>query len=100
MPGSSGLYGVRGGVALGLDQGPDGDAWGYDVARQRVVWTTPRLPWPHYFVDLSGIGGSADAGEQHRADHFVRSAGRERRGLGRTRRIHRHRRGRRARVPS
>ena len=60
-PGSAGLYGVRGGVALGLDQGPAGDAWGYDVARKRVVWTTPALPWPHYFVDLSSIGGSADA---------------------------------------
>jgi hypothetical protein len=57
--GSSGLYGIRGGVALGMDQGPDGVAWGYDVARQRVIWTTPQLPWPHYFVDLSGIGGSA-----------------------------------------
>jgi hypothetical protein len=59
--GSSGVYGVRGGVALGLDQGADGVAWGYDVARRRVIWTTPTLPWPHYFVDLSGIGGSADA---------------------------------------
>ena len=60
VPGSSGLYGVRGGIALGMDSGPDGSAWGYDIARQRVVWTTPQLPWPHYFVDLSGIGGSAD----------------------------------------
>jgi hypothetical protein len=60
-PGSTGLYGVRDGVALGLDQGPAGGAWGYDVARKRVVWTTQRLPWPHYFVDLSSIGGSADA---------------------------------------
>jgi hypothetical protein len=59
--GSSGLYGVRGGVALGLDRGPEGAAWGYSVVRKRVVWTTPQLPWPHYFVDLSGIGGSADA---------------------------------------
>jgi outer membrane protein assembly factor BamB len=60
IPGSSGLYGVRDGVALGLDQGSLGDAWGYDVALRRVIWTTPPLPWPHYFVDLSGIGGSAD----------------------------------------
>jgi hypothetical protein len=59
--GPSGLYGVRDGVALGLDQGARGVAWGYNIARQRVVWTTPPLPWPHYFVDLSGIGGSADA---------------------------------------
>lgn len=58
--GPSGLYGVRNGVALGLDQGARGVAWGYDIARQRVVWTTPALPWPHYFVDLSGIGGSSD----------------------------------------
>jgi outer membrane protein assembly factor BamB len=57
--GSSGVYGVRNGVALGLDLGPVGDAWGYDVRGQRVIWTTRTLPWPHYFVDLSGIGGSA-----------------------------------------
>jgi PQQ-like domain len=60
VPGSSGIYGVRDGVALGLDQGARGVAWGYDVARRRVVWTTSAVPWPHYFVDLSGIGGSAD----------------------------------------
>jgi outer membrane protein assembly factor BamB len=60
VPGSTGLYGIRRGVALGLDLGPRGDAWGYDLAVRRVVWTTPALPWPHYFVDLSGIGGSAD----------------------------------------
>lgn len=60
VPAASSLYGVRGGVALGLDEGSGGDAWGYDVAQRRVVWTTPSLPWPHYFVDLSGVGGSAD----------------------------------------
>jgi hypothetical protein len=60
VPGSPGLYAVRDGVALGLDSGALGDAWGYDIAEQRVVWTTPALPWPHYFVDLSGIGGSTD----------------------------------------
>ena len=60
--GSGGIYGVRNGVALGLDQGPAGEAWGYDVAGQRVIWSTRVLPWPHYFVDLSGIGGSADPG--------------------------------------
>jgi hypothetical protein len=58
--GPSGLYGVRNGVALGLDSGARGVAWGYDIARQRVVWTTPSLPWPHYFVDLSCVGGSSD----------------------------------------
>ena len=60
--GSGGIYGVRNGVALGLDQGPAGEAWGYDVAGQRVIWSTRVLPWPHYFVDLSGIGGSTDPG--------------------------------------
>jgi outer membrane protein assembly factor BamB len=57
--GSSAVYGVRDGVALGLDLGQMGDAWGYRVRGQRVIWTTRTLPWPHYFVDLSGIGGSA-----------------------------------------
>ncbi len=56
--GASGVYGVRGGVALGVDLGALGQAWGYDVASQLVIWTTRRLPWPHFFVDLSGIGGS------------------------------------------
>jgi outer membrane protein assembly factor BamB len=60
IPAASSVYGVRDGVALGLDQGSGGDAWGYAVGEGRVVWTTPSLPWPHYFVDLSGIGGSAD----------------------------------------
>ena len=60
VPGSSDLYATRGGVALGLDLGAAGDAWGYDIATRRVIWTTPALPWPHFFVDLSGIGGSAD----------------------------------------
>jgi PQQ-like domain len=59
-PGSAGLYAVRDGIALGLDQGALGDAWGYSFATKRVVWTSERLPWPHFFVDLSGLGGSAD----------------------------------------
>jgi PQQ-like domain len=58
--GSAGLYAIRDGVALGLDQGANGDAWGYDIGAQRVTLTAAGLPWPHYFVDLSGIGGSAD----------------------------------------
>jgi hypothetical protein len=49
-------------VALGLDQGQLGDAWGYGVSGQRVIWNTAILPWPHYFVDLSGIGGSTSPG--------------------------------------
>jgi hypothetical protein len=60
--GSSGVYGVRDGVALGIDLGPAGQVWGYDVRSQRVIWTTRTLPWPHYFVDLSGIGGSMGPG--------------------------------------
>jgi hypothetical protein len=47
-------------VALGLDQGANGDAWGYDIGAQRVTLTAAALGWPHYFVDLSGVGGSAD----------------------------------------
>lgn len=60
LPGSNGLYAERGGVALGMDTGPDGSAWGVDTKSQRVLWTVSNLPWPHYFVDLSGLGGSAD----------------------------------------
>ena len=58
--GAAGVYVVRNGVALGLDQGGNGDAWGYDLAVQRVTLAASGLPWPHYFVDLSGVGGSAD----------------------------------------
>jgi hypothetical protein len=56
--GAAGMYVVRDGVALGLDSGANGDAWGYDVAAGRVTWTSAALPWPHYFSDLSGLGGS------------------------------------------
>jgi putative pyrroloquinoline-quinone binding quinoprotein len=59
--GSAGMYVVRGGVALGLDSGQGGEAWGYNLAAGRVTWTAPGLPWPHYFADLSGLGGSAAA---------------------------------------
>jgi outer membrane protein assembly factor BamB len=55
---SAGLYGVQGGAVLGLDRGALGKAWGYKVATKRVLWTSGPLPWPHYFVDPSGIGGS------------------------------------------
>ena len=58
--GSAGMYVVRGGVALGLDSGQGGEAWGFNLAAGRVTWTSPGLPWPHYFSDLSGLGGSAD----------------------------------------
>ena len=60
---SSGLYAVRGGDVLGIDHGALGKAWGYGVAAQQVLWTSRPLPWPHYFVDLSGIGGSAPPGQ-------------------------------------
>lgn len=54
-------YVIRDGVALGLDLlGADGEAWGYDVAAQRVALAASGLGWPHYFTDLSGVGGSAD----------------------------------------
>ncbi len=52
------LYSVNGGVALGLDEGALGQAWGYSPVRKKVVWTSKALPWPHFFVDLSGLGGS------------------------------------------
>ena len=58
--GAAGVYVVRNGVALGLDQGANGGAWGYDIAVQRVTLAAAGLPWPHYFVDLGGVGGSAD----------------------------------------
>jgi PQQ-like domain len=57
---SAGIYVVRGQVALGLDSGPGGEAWGYSMSAARVIWTASGLPWPHYFSDLSGLGGSAD----------------------------------------
>jgi hypothetical protein len=50
---------VRDGDVLGIDHGALGKAWGYNVAAQEVLWTSRPLPWPHFFVDLSGIGGSA-----------------------------------------
>ncbi len=56
---AAGLYAVRAGIALGLDEGSHGDAWGYDMSTRRVVWSSVSLPWPHFFADLSGLGGSA-----------------------------------------
>jgi hypothetical protein len=57
--GAASIYVVRDGVALGLDSGAGGEAWGYNVAAGRVTWTAQGLPWPHYFSDVSGLGGSA-----------------------------------------
>ena len=56
---ASSLYWVAGDVALGLDENALGEAWGYNLTTRRVVWSTPSLPWPHFFTDLSGLGGSA-----------------------------------------
>jgi outer membrane protein assembly factor BamB len=53
------LYWVDNGVALGLDQNSLGDAWGYNLRTSQIVWSSGSLPWPHFFVDLSGLGGSA-----------------------------------------
>jgi hypothetical protein len=58
---SASLYWVTGGVALGLDQSGLGEAWGYDLRTRRVVWTSGSLPWPHFFVDLAGLGGSTSS---------------------------------------
>jgi hypothetical protein len=59
---AAGMSGVQNGVALQVSPGPAGKAWGYDAARQRVAWTSQPLPYPHYFVDLSGLGGSTSPG--------------------------------------
>jgi hypothetical protein len=56
---AAGLYAIRDGIALGLDEGSHGDAWGFDMSTRRVVWSSVSLPWPHFFVDMSGLGGSA-----------------------------------------
>ena len=53
------LYWVVNGVALGLDPSGLGEAWGYQLSSRRVVWSSASIPWPHFFVDLSGLGGSA-----------------------------------------
>jgi len=53
------LYWVTDGVALGLDQNSLGEAWGYNLRTRQIVWSSGPLPWPHFFVDLSGLGGSA-----------------------------------------
>jgi hypothetical protein len=57
--GAAGWYVVRDGVALGLGSGADGAAWGYSMSKGLVAWTSTALPWPHFFSDLSGLGGSA-----------------------------------------
>jgi hypothetical protein len=76
--GAAGLYVVRSGVALGLTSGADGAAFGYSMAKGRVAWTWPGLPWPHFFSDLSGLGGSAASGDTvvvTACPHLTASAG-------------------------
>lgn len=53
--------GVHAGVALGLNPGDQGAAWGYSVTKRRVIWTAKALLYPHYFfAESSGLGGGAD----------------------------------------
>jgi hypothetical protein len=66
VPGPAGVYVVRDGIALGLNGGAGGVAWGYGMAAGRVIWNSSALPWPHFFADPfapgeSGLGGSAAA---------------------------------------
>jgi hypothetical protein len=56
----SGFYSVRAGVAIGLKPGAGGAAWAYSIAKRRMIWTATPLPWPHFFADPSGLGGSLD----------------------------------------
>ena len=55
-----GVYGVRAGVAFGLDAGAGGAAWGYSIATRHTIWTAKSLPWPHYFAETSGLESSVD----------------------------------------
>ncbi|MBO0836608.1 MAG: hypothetical protein J2P28_14020, partial [Actinobacteria bacterium] len=59
---AGGLYWVAAGVAVGLDENALGAAWGYDLGSHRVLWTSAALPWPHFFTDMSGLGGSMSEG--------------------------------------
>jgi outer membrane protein assembly factor BamB len=59
---SASLFAVKDGVALGLDEDALGEAWGYSLAARRAVWTSAALPWPHFFVDQTGLGGSISRG--------------------------------------
>jgi hypothetical protein len=59
--GTAALYVVRDGVALGLNSGASGTAWGYDMTKGDVTWISPALPWPHFYSDVVDLGGSAAA---------------------------------------
>lgn len=58
---AGGVYVVRDGIAFGLDSGASGSAWEYSTASGRVRWASATVGWPHFFSDLSGLGGSAAA---------------------------------------
>jgi hypothetical protein len=60
--GSGSVYAIRGGIAFDLASGVNGQAMGYDVAHRQTTWTSDPLPWPHFFSDVSGLGGSMEAG--------------------------------------
>jgi hypothetical protein len=59
VSGAGAVYVVRAGTAFGLDTGSGGAAWEYSTATGRVSYTSAALPWPHFFADPSGLGGSA-----------------------------------------
>jgi hypothetical protein len=59
----AGVYSVRAGVALGLDQGAGGSAWGYSIAKRHVVWAAKSLPWPHFFATPANLGGVGSGSE-------------------------------------
>jgi hypothetical protein len=59
ISGSGSVYVVRDGIAFGLNSGASGAAWGYSTSANRVSWNSTAVPWPHFFSDVSGLGGSA-----------------------------------------
>jgi hypothetical protein len=61
LPGSGNVYAVRDGTAFGLSSGSSGAAWGFSTTANRISWTSVTVPWPHFYSDLSGLGGSAAA---------------------------------------
>jgi hypothetical protein len=56
------LYSVAGDVAVGLDEDALGGVWGYSLTTRKIIWTSAAMPWPHFFIDLSGLGGSISPG--------------------------------------
>ncbi len=60
VPGAGAVYEVSHGVAFGLVAGSNGTAWEYSTRTGRVTWSSA-APWPHFYADVSGLGGSAAA---------------------------------------